>query len=94
MTEAISFEEWKAALNEAAHTNESFIQCKPDNSWLTVNEFCVTYRLARKHLYAVLPQGQLPAVKIPGIGWRINRTRFEKQLENGLYRRRVGDISS
>ena len=94
MTEAISFEEWRAALHEAAHTNESFIQCKPDNSWLTVNEFCGIYRLSRKHVYDILPQGTFPAVKIPGIGWRINRVRFEKQLENGLYRRRIGDIIS
>lgn len=94
MNIAISFEEWKAAVNEVERKDETLIQLKPDDTWLMPKEFSLIYRLSTKHIYEILLQGRLPAVKIPGMGWRINRTVFEKQLADGLYRRRAGDVSS
>lgn len=55
-----------------------------ERNWLRVAEFAALYGLSLKYAYVLLSQKRLPAVKRPGLGWRISKRAFEREMEAGL----------
>lgn len=49
--------------------------------WLKPAEFSIRFSISRPHLYSLLAQRRLPAVKKPGFGWLIDSKTFERELE-------------
>lgn len=52
--------------------------------WVRPREFSSLYGISSKHVYTLLARKLLPAVKRRGVGWLIDRRKFELELQAGM----------
>lgn len=55
----------------------------PGRRFIAPKEFCELYNFHVEHVYVLLARGEIPAARI-GHSWRIDRQRFEAQLERQI----------
>lgn len=55
-----------------------------DRRWLKPREFSELFSISPKHLYTLMAQGLVPAARKKGIGWRLDRVKFEAELQAGI----------
>ena len=52
--------------------------------WISPAEFAALYGLSRPHVYNLLARRLLPGCKRKGVGWLIDKVKFEAELQAGV----------
>jgi excisionase family DNA binding protein len=60
---------------------------KGDKSWMKPREAAEYLSVHLKTIYSLVNTHQLPAVKLKGVGWRIDRKRLDAQMEGEIEER-------
>ena len=58
-----------------------------EKRWITPKETATYLSVNLKAVYRMIYMHQLPAVKIKGAGWRIDRRKLDKMLESKIEER-------
>jgi excisionase family DNA binding protein len=55
-----------------------------ERRFLHPREFAELFGVSHKHVYSMISEGTLPAVKRKGLGWLIDKYRYEKEIQAEL----------